>query len=170
MTESVTHILRMSFFKTFFRNMNAEGQLYSQFLDLVHLTDGKADTILAAIKEVLYKKKLPTEKLYGLGTYGAAVMTGMNLLASRGLFWFFSYISEHEVSENMNLSLVLICFVVVAGQLHGVKKQLQDSFPWLLSVACAAHRLAPADRDASSEVPLHGYPQGPPAAALPVLP
>lgn len=69
--------------------MNAEGQLYSQFLDLVHLTDGKADTILAAIKEVLYKKKLPTEKLYGLGTYGAAVMTGMNLLASRGLFFGF---------------------------------------------------------------------------------
>lgn len=89
MTESVTHILRMSFFKTFFRYMNAEGQLYSQFLDLVHLTDGKADTILAAIKEVLYKKKLPTEKLYGLGTYGAAVMTGMNLLASRGLFFGF---------------------------------------------------------------------------------
>lgn len=53
----------------------------------------------------------------------------------------------------MNLSLVLIFFVVVAGKLHGVKKQLQDSFPWLLSVACAAHRLAPADRDASAEVP-----------------
>lgn len=37
--------------------------------------------------------------------------------------------------------------------LHGVAKQLQDAFPWLLSVACAALRLALACRDASSEVP-----------------
>ena len=37
--------------------MNAEGQLYSQFLDLVHVTDGKADSIVTAIKGVLDKKK-----------------------------------------------------------------------------------------------------------------
>lgn len=37
--------------------MNAEGQLYSQFLDLVHVTDGKTDSIIAALKEVLDKKK-----------------------------------------------------------------------------------------------------------------
>lgn len=68
--------------------MNAEGELFSQFLDLVHVTDGKADSIVKAIMEVLAKKQIPTEKLYGLGTDGAAVMTGMNLLASRDFFSF----------------------------------------------------------------------------------
>lgn len=60
----------------FFRYMDNEGQLFSQFLDLVNVSDGKAGTIVAAIKEVLHKKNVPTHKLYGLGTDGAAVMTG----------------------------------------------------------------------------------------------
>ncbi|KAK7880350.1 hypothetical protein WMY93_033006 [Mugilogobius chulae] len=95
------------------RYMDKEGQLYSQFLDLVNVGDGKADTIVAAVKEVLQKKHIPTQNLYGLGTDGAAVMT---------------------------------------GRLNGVAKQLQNDFPWLLPVACAAHRLALACRDASSGV------------------
>ncbi|XP_054588645.2 zinc finger protein 862 [Nothobranchius furzeri] len=99
------------------RYMDAEGKLYSQFLGLVALSDGKANTIVAALNEVLVKKKVPTEKLFGLGTDGAAVMT---------------------------------------GRLSGVAKQMQDSLPWLLSVACAAHRLALACKDASSEVPYMG--------------
>ena len=35
-------------------------------------------------------------------------------------------------------------------------KQLQHSFPWLVSVACAAHRLALSSKDASSNVPYMG--------------
>jgi len=34
---------------------------------------------VAAIKEVLHKKNVPTNTLYGLGTDGAAVMTGKSL-------------------------------------------------------------------------------------------
>lgn len=41
------------------------------------IPDGKANTIVAAIKEVLSKEDIPTSKWYGLGTDGAAVMTGM---------------------------------------------------------------------------------------------
>lgn len=63
----------------FFRYIDNEGQLFSQFHDLVNIADGKTATVVAAIKEVLHKKKVPTQKLYGLGTDGAAVMTGMNL-------------------------------------------------------------------------------------------
>lgn len=59
-----------------FQISDNEGQLFSQFLDLVNVSDGKAGTIVAAIKEVLHKKNVPTQKLYGLGTDGAAVMTG----------------------------------------------------------------------------------------------
>lgn len=40
------------------------------------VNDGKANSIVTAVKEVLLKKGIPTEKLYGLGTDGAAVMTG----------------------------------------------------------------------------------------------
>ena len=36
--------------------------------------------------------------------------------------------------------------------MNGVAKQLQDSFPWLLPVACAAHRLALSCKDASTTV------------------
>ena len=50
--------------------------MYNQFLDLVSVMDGKADTIVSAVKTVLLKKGIPTEKLYGLGTDGVAVMTG----------------------------------------------------------------------------------------------
>jgi hypothetical protein len=37
--------------------------------------------------------------------------------------------------------------------LNGVAKQLKDSFPKLLAVACAAHKLALACKDASNSVP-----------------
>lgn len=56
--------------------MDKEGHVFNQFLDLVAIPDGKADTIVTAIKNVMLKKAIPPEKLYGLGTDGAAVMTG----------------------------------------------------------------------------------------------
>ncbi|KAK5934658.1 hypothetical protein CgunFtcFv8_015035 [Champsocephalus gunnari] len=63
---------------------------------------------------VYYKKRSSqVDRLYGLGTDGAAVMT---------------------------------------GRLNGVAKQLPDSFPKPVSVACAAHRLALACKDASNAV------------------
>ncbi|KAK1894428.1 Zinc finger protein 862 [Dissostichus eleginoides] len=85
------------------RHLDKDGYVFNHFLDLVTLEDGKADSVVAAIKSVLQKKELPVDRLYGLGTDGAAVMT---------------------------------------GRLNGVAKQLTDSFPKLVSVACAAHRLA----------------------------
>lgn len=79
------------------------------------------------------------------------------LTCKQSFFYCMFYIitSEHEVRENMNLLLVLIYIFsfLVTGRLHGVAKQLQDAFPWLLPVGCAGHRLALACRDASSEVP-----------------
>lgn len=65
------------------RYLDKEGKLFSQFLDLVPVHDGKANTIVAMIKEVLHKKGIPTERLYGLGTDGTAVMTGMCELIQR---------------------------------------------------------------------------------------
>ncbi|KAK7141431.1 hypothetical protein R3I93_010952 [Phoxinus phoxinus] len=95
------------------RYIDKEGLVFNHFLDLVSIADGKADTIVAAVKNVILKKGLPTEKLYGLGTDGAAVMT---------------------------------------GRVNGVAKQLKDSFPKIVSVACAAHRLALACKDSSNDV------------------
>ena len=60
----------------FYRYLDKEGHVYNLFLDLVSVMDGKADTIVSAVKTDLLKKGIPTEKLYGLGTDGAAVMTG----------------------------------------------------------------------------------------------
>ncbi|KAK0134769.1 Zinc finger protein 862 [Merluccius polli] len=95
------------------RYLDKEGHVFNQFLDLVSVNDGKANTIVTAVKEVLLKKGIPTEKLYGLGTDGAAVMT---------------------------------------GRVNGVAKQLKESFPKLVAVACAAHKLALACKDASNSV------------------
>ncbi|KAI4814082.1 hypothetical protein KUCAC02_003290 [Chaenocephalus aceratus] len=58
------------------RYMDKNGLLYSQFLDLVTVSDGRADTIVKAIRTILTKKNIPTQRIYGLGTDGAAVMTG----------------------------------------------------------------------------------------------
>ncbi|KAK1876665.1 Zinc finger protein 862 [Dissostichus eleginoides] len=93
------------------RYMDKNGLLYSQFLDLVTVSDGRADTIVKAIRTILTKKNIPTQRIYGLGTDGAAVMT---------------------------------------GRVNGAAKQLQDTFPWMVSVACAAHHLALCYKDASS--------------------
>ncbi|KAK5900707.1 hypothetical protein CgunFtcFv8_025642 [Champsocephalus gunnari] len=60
------------------RYMDKNGLLYSQFLDLVTVSDGRADTIVKAIRTILTKKNIPTQRIYGLGTDGAAVMTDMN--------------------------------------------------------------------------------------------
>ncbi|XP_061750011.1 uncharacterized protein LOC133549001 isoform X8 [Nerophis ophidion] len=95
------------------RYLDKEGRVFNQFLDLVELADGKAHTIVAAIKTAICKKGLPTERLYGLGTDGAAVMT---------------------------------------GRVNGVVKQLTDSYPKMLGVACAAHGLALACKDSSIHV------------------
>ncbi|XP_076834821.1 zinc finger protein 862-like [Brachyhypopomus gauderio] len=95
------------------RYADKEGQLFSQFLDIVRVPDGKAVTIVRAVKDVLHKKYIPTAQLYGLGTDGAAVMTGRQ---------------------------------------NGVAKLLQDDYPWVVHVACAAHRLALACRDATMGV------------------
>ncbi|KAL3052852.1 hypothetical protein OYC64_005385 [Pagothenia borchgrevinki] len=81
------------------RYLDKEGHVLNQFLDLVAIADGKANTVVNAIKDVMLKKGLPTENLYGLGTDGTAVMT---------------------------------------GRLNGVAKQLADSFPKIVAVACAA--------------------------------
>ncbi|KAL7372918.1 hypothetical protein ABVT39_024011 [Epinephelus coioides] len=94
------------------RYLDEEGLVFTQFLDIVTVSDGKADTIVTTVKDVLQKKQVPTEKLCGLGTGGAAVMT---------------------------------------GRVNGVAKQLTDSFPMIVAVACAAHRLALACKDASNQ-------------------
>ncbi len=52
--------------------------VFNHFLNLVTLEDGTSHSIVAAIKSVLQKRELPVDQLYGLGTDGAAVMTGMD--------------------------------------------------------------------------------------------
>lgn len=63
----------------FVRYLDKEGKLYCQFLDLVPIADGQANTIVAAVREVVNKKEIPTQIIFGLGTDGAAVMTGSTL-------------------------------------------------------------------------------------------
>ena len=45
-----------------FRYIDKEGQVFNQFLDIVAVSDGKADTIVTAVKDVLQKKQVPMEK------------------------------------------------------------------------------------------------------------
>ena len=59
-----------------FRYLDNEGLVFNQLLDIVSVPDGRANTIVTAIKTVLMNKNMPTEKLYGIDTDGAAVMTG----------------------------------------------------------------------------------------------
>lgn len=70
----------MKTYSFYFRHLDKDGCVFNHFLDLVTLEDGKADSVVAAIKTVLEKKELPVDRLYGLGTDGAAVMTGMEFI------------------------------------------------------------------------------------------
>lgn len=72
--------------------VDKEGQVFNHFLDMVSMDDGKADTIVAAVKEVLQKKEIQKDRLYGLGTDGAAVMTGIEIISNYNLtFCFFLF-------------------------------------------------------------------------------
>ena len=41
------------------RYLDNEGKVFCQFLDLICLTDGKADSIVAALKNVINTKGIP---------------------------------------------------------------------------------------------------------------
>ncbi|KAK5925732.1 hypothetical protein CgunFtcFv8_018231 [Champsocephalus gunnari] len=56
------------------RYMDTHGLLYSQCVDLVTVSDGRADTIVKALRRILTEKNIPPQRMYGLGTDGAAVM------------------------------------------------------------------------------------------------
>ncbi|KAK3086416.1 hypothetical protein FSP39_018175 [Pinctada imbricata] len=51
-------------------------KLHTHFLCLKDLPDGKADTIMAALKTFFANNEIPTRKLIGLGSDGASVMVG----------------------------------------------------------------------------------------------
>lgn len=59
------------------RYLDNEGKVFCQFLELICLTDGKADSIVTALKNNIHKKGIPTHLIFVLGTDGVAVMTGV---------------------------------------------------------------------------------------------
>ncbi|KAF3859952.1 hypothetical protein F7725_000207 [Dissostichus mawsoni] len=69
------------------RYLDQEGKLWSQFLDLICLTDGKADSIVLALKNIIQMKGIPVHLIFGLGTDGAAVMTGRDHLEQLHLYF-----------------------------------------------------------------------------------
>ena len=89
---------------------------------------------------MLLDKGIPKERLYGLRTDGAAIMTG-------------NYMKPCEsILAVESLNIVTKCVFFYLGRVNGVEKQLTDSFPKLVTMACAAHRLALACKDASNDV------------------
>lgn len=61
------------------------------FLDLVTVPDGRANSIVAAIKGCSRKINIPRYELFGLRTDGTAVMTGMNTTTKN----LFTYVSSY---------------------------------------------------------------------------
>lgn len=57
-------------------HINESGIGKTSFIDIIDMKDGKADTILDSTKTVLQKLDIDLDKIVGLGTDGAAVMTG----------------------------------------------------------------------------------------------
>ncbi len=50
--------------------LDKEGRAFSQFLDLVPVVNGKADTVVTADKNVILKKGFPTEISMDSGLMG----------------------------------------------------------------------------------------------------
>ena len=55
----------------------SKGEIITNFLELVKLPGGKADEIPGTLLDVMTSRNLPLEKLFGLATDGASVMTGV---------------------------------------------------------------------------------------------
>ena len=68
--------IRQIVFRKYFRYTDKEGQLFCQLLDLVSIPHGMARPIAEAVMQVIIKKEMPQDCTFGLGTDGAAVMTG----------------------------------------------------------------------------------------------
>ena len=60
----------------YIRFVNKEGQVMSRFFELAKLTGATAEAILQTLLEVMEARHLPVEKLFGIATDGASVMTG----------------------------------------------------------------------------------------------
>lgn len=56
------------------------------------------------------------------------------------------------MNVSCNCVAFALCTCIGIGRQNGVAKLLQDDYPWLIHVACAAHRLALACRDATMGV------------------
>ena len=54
-----------------------KGEIITHFLELVQLPGGTADHILGTLLDVMRTRNLPMEKLFGMATDGASVMTGV---------------------------------------------------------------------------------------------
>ncbi|XP_076103623.1 zinc finger protein 862-like [Mytilus galloprovincialis] len=58
------------------RYFNQDLELKTSFLTLIDVPDGKADTLVAALKQFMTENQLPAHSFIGLGSDGAAVMVG----------------------------------------------------------------------------------------------
>ena len=54
-----------------------KGEIITRFLELVQLLGGTADHILGTLLDVMRTRNLPMEKLFGMATDGASVITGV---------------------------------------------------------------------------------------------
>ena len=95
------------------RYISELGEPCSTFLRIVDLMNGTAECIEEAIRAYLVEKELPTNKMMGFGSDGAAVIT---------------------------------------GRVTGVATRLHHSNQYLVSIHCAAHRLALACSQAGEDV------------------
>lgn len=68
----VTNLKQLIIYFTYVK----EGTAKTSFVTIVSIDDGKADTIVDAIKAVIQDLDVSIEKVVGIGTDGAAVMTG----------------------------------------------------------------------------------------------
>ena len=54
----------------------SNGEVTTRFLELSKLADGTAEQILDCVVKIMETRHLPVEKLFGIATDGASVMTG----------------------------------------------------------------------------------------------
>ena len=76
MIDESTDIATMQTLVIYIRLVN-KGEIITRFLELVQLPGGTAYHILGTLLDVMRTKNLPVEKLFGMATDGASIMTGV---------------------------------------------------------------------------------------------
>ncbi len=113
----------------FIRYINSSGQLRTNFLGLQELSHTDASSVFEATKDILAHHKLPLDRMFGLASDGASVMTGVH----KGVATQFKNLVKHLVTTHC-----------MAHRLQLASEKAAHSVPYIVKYIAVLNQFAKA--------------------------